>query len=373
VRRALAVGVLADPARALALLEGVPEPTARRKRMSLVVHISESALTGRSGGLFAGVRVCGCACDCTPTDAADGGWDNTTATSGTGASSTAGTSPGGARGNVVDAAGAGRGDASVARLERGDAPVLAAMVREWCGRADTDLSVTPVIDTTGHIAVDRYEIPDRLTDQVDQSTHTCVFPWCERPARRCDHDHNIAHGQGGATCSCNLAPLCRRHHRLKTHTNWSYETLGTGSYLWHSPFGRSYFRDHDGTVDVTLPGDTLPGRNSPGEATTGDGCLHPERSGAGPSGPSGPAAPAPGAWENDRFRGRSELLAKRLALVDAKRGPGDHPVLFRDGGPDEYDPTRDLDPRDLTDTDDPYPSPHAKRRPKPRPDDTPPF
>ena len=40
---------------------------------------------------------------------------------------------------------------------------------------------------------------------------------------------------GGTTCSCNIAPLCRRHHRLKTHTSWTYTTIDPGTYLLDQP------------------------------------------------------------------------------------------------------------------------------------------
>ena len=50
---------------------------------------------------------------------------------------------------------------------------------------------------------------------------------------------------------CRLAPLCRRHHRLKTHSAWTYTILEPGSYLWSSPHGYHYLRDHHGTLDVS--------------------------------------------------------------------------------------------------------------------------
>jgi hypothetical protein len=66
------------------------------------------------------------------------------------------------------------------------------------------------------------------------------------------------HGEGGTTCSCNIARLCRRHHRLKTHTAWHYTVLERGSYLWTSPHGLQLLRDRTGTTDVT-PADRLIG------------------------------------------------------------------------------------------------------------------
>jgi hypothetical protein len=53
------------------------------------------------------------------------------------------------------------------------------------------------------------------------------------------------------SCSCNLAPLCRRHHRAKTHGRWSYTALERGTYVWTSPHGYQYLRDHRGTLDVS--------------------------------------------------------------------------------------------------------------------------
>ena len=56
---------------------------------------------------------------------------------------------------------------------------------------------------------------------------------------------------GGPTCPCNLAPLCRRHHRIKTHGAWTYRTIEPGTYLWTSKHGYQYLRDTGGTLDVS--------------------------------------------------------------------------------------------------------------------------
>ena len=42
------------------------------------------------------------------------------------------------------------------------------------------------------------------------------MPGCRRRAVNCDLDHTIAWPTGSTEAS-NLGPLCRRHHRLKTH------------------------------------------------------------------------------------------------------------------------------------------------------------
>jgi hypothetical protein len=187
VRRARAIGVLADPEAAAALLAGRPAPRPKR-RTTLFVHLSQTALEGLE---------------------------------------------------------------VVGRDETSARPVLAEQVREWCRRTDTHLTVTPVIDLNDHVSVDRYEVGDRLRTRVSLRHPTCVFPWCSRPARNCDVDHALAHASGGSTCDCNLAPLCRRHHRLKTKAGWRYQPVEPGVWLWSEPHGQRFLRDARGTTDVT--------------------------------------------------------------------------------------------------------------------------
>ena len=187
VRRSRAVGVLADPEAAAALLADRPAPRPKR-HATLVFHLSDEAVRGLD---------------------------------------------------------------PVGRNEATSRPVLEQQIREWCGRTDTHLTVLPVVDLADHESVDRYEVGDRLKAKVDLLTPTCVFPWCTRPARRCDKDHVVAHADGGATCDCNLAPLCRRHHRLKTRSGWRYRTVETGVWIWSDPHGQRFLRDARGTTDIT--------------------------------------------------------------------------------------------------------------------------
>ena len=132
-------------------------------------------------------------------------------------------------------------------------------IRAWCGHPDAIVTVKPVLDLAGHQRVDQYELPDRLKEITDQRDGHCVFPWCTMPARRCDHDHAIPYDASdparGPTCSCNVAPLCRGHHRLKTHTPWRYRIIEPGVYAWTTPHGYRLVVDHAGTRDVT-PDDT---------------------------------------------------------------------------------------------------------------------
>jgi hypothetical protein len=193
-----------------------------------------------------------------------------------------GGSPGGATGSIDGSAGGSvrrvaprqvvlyvhlseaalHGTDPVARLERGDALISVEQVRAWCGRPDTaQIVVKPVLDLDTCTSSESDRVTPPIAEKVAVRDKTCVFPWCTRPARKChpddpdqhpcDCDHVHPRSKNGPTCSCNLAPLCRRHHRLKTHSPWSYLVLDPGTYLWTSPHGYQFLRDPIGTQDVS--------------------------------------------------------------------------------------------------------------------------
>jgi hypothetical protein len=85
-----------------------------------------------------------------------------------------------------------------------------------------------------------YRPSARLHHLVKVRNPTCSFPGCRWPARRCDDDHTIPYEQGGMTCECNLAPLCRRHHRVKQAAGWHLEQPQPGVLIWTLPHGRRY-------------------------------------------------------------------------------------------------------------------------------------
>ncbi|GAB3765381.1 hypothetical protein FB382_002124 [Nocardioides ginsengisegetis] len=141
--------------------------------------------------------------------------------------------------------------AGIARLENTATIITIDQIREWTGNPDLAVVVKPVIDLADHDRVDAYEVPDRIAERVRLRDGHCVFPWCTRPARTCDCDHVVPWDDDGVTCPCNVAPLCRRHHRLKTHGGWRYTQLEPGTFLWTSPHQHRYLVDHEGTLDVT--------------------------------------------------------------------------------------------------------------------------
>ena len=65
----------------------------------------------------------------------------------------------------------------------------------------------------------------------------CVAPGCASPATACDQDHTREWEDGGITCCCNLAPLCRRHHQIKQAQGWKLEQNEPGILVWTTPAG----------------------------------------------------------------------------------------------------------------------------------------
>ena len=79
-----------------------------------------------------------------------------------------------------------------------------------------------------------------LRTLVKVRQRTCAFPGCRRPAVACDDDHTVPYDQGGMTCQCNLAPLCRRHHQAKQAPGWHLSQPEPGVLVWTTPHGRRY-------------------------------------------------------------------------------------------------------------------------------------
>lgn len=90
-----------------------------------------------------------------------------------------------------------------------------------------------------------YRPPPRLRHLIEVRHRTCSFRGCRQPAQRCDLDHTIPHHLGGATCRCNLAPLCRRHHQVKQAHGWRLDQPEPGVLVWTLPHGRRYRVDPD--------------------------------------------------------------------------------------------------------------------------------
>jgi len=126
----------------------------------------------------------------------------------------------------------------------GIGPVVADVARQVAAeQADAEwrFTVTDHGGKVAHTGITRRRPDTATTRRVQARNPRCVFPGCRMPARRCDLDHLEAFADGGVTCECNLAPLCRFHHDSGKHRfGWRYQRLPDGDYLWTSPLGRRY-------------------------------------------------------------------------------------------------------------------------------------
>ncbi|WP_292605553.1 HNH endonuclease signature motif containing protein [Nocardioides sp. REDSEA-S30_B4] len=148
----------------------------------------------------------------------------------------------------------------LARVENHHQTLTADAVRDWLSVPGTQVVVKPVIDLADQIAVDSYEIPDRISQRVRLKRPTCVFPHCTRTSARTDLDHIDEYvppdqgGPPGQTATDRLAPLCRRHHRAKTHPSpdgrWDYQQLTPTTWLWTSPHSLRFLVHPDGTTTL---------------------------------------------------------------------------------------------------------------------------
>jgi hypothetical protein len=85
-----------------------------------------------------------------------------------------------------------------------------------------------------------YQPSPALRHLLKTRDRTCCFPGCRRPAVRCDDDHTQPYDQGGRTCECNMAALCRRHHRAKQAPGWHLHQTQPGTLTWTLPSGRTH-------------------------------------------------------------------------------------------------------------------------------------
>ncbi len=90
------------------------------------------------------------------------------------------------------------------------------------------------------LAVDRYRPSLQMQRLLRARDLHCRAPGCRTPAIRCDIDHTVAAAESGPTATTNLAHLCRRHHVMKHHSDWSVRQQGRGTLVWRSPTGREY-------------------------------------------------------------------------------------------------------------------------------------
>ncbi|GAB3254924.1 hypothetical protein GCM10027425_14700 [Alteromonas gracilis] len=232
VRRAKAVGVLASPQAALDLLDHGLAPTSRAPVTDLYLHVGLADLAKAADGtpgpvdveglgvvsselIWRWLEVPGLKINVRPVlhlpEAGPGSHPGPVP----------GRGPGSGSGLGAD----GSADGLLARAaDARTAPLDSATAHGW----------TPV---------DHHDPPPAMREVVILRDAECAFPHCHRLSRHADLDHIEPWvdpddgGPPGQTHPDNLAPLCRRHHRFKTHTAWTYCRELDGSFTWSSPTG----------------------------------------------------------------------------------------------------------------------------------------
>lgn len=144
----------------------------------------------------------------------------------------------------------GRG---VARIE-GVGPVTIGQAQDFLRH--TNVRLLPVLDLADQRPVDGYEFPATTREAVHLISPRDVFPFAASTGRGFDIDHPVPYlhpdhgGPPAQTNTANAAPLLRFHHRLKTHGRWAIRQPGPGTYLWRSPHGWHWLTDHTGTHPI---------------------------------------------------------------------------------------------------------------------------
>ena len=150
-------------------------------------------------------------------------------------------------------------------------PVTVDQIRRLL--ADSRVTVQPVFNPNGIIAVDAYEIPARMRRAVLQRHPYEVFPFATMASAGLDLDHTRPYrpGLSGQTDLDNLGPLRRKSHRAKTHAGWRVRQPEPGRFVWTSPLGRRYVVNPSGlSTDYRHPPGANPWDNPLGGALLPD-------------------------------------------------------------------------------------------------------
>jgi hypothetical protein len=139
------------------------------------------------------------------------------------------------------------GGEGVADLD-GHGPVTAAQAFERLRHSQ--VTIQPVLDLDDELTwvSDRDTFTGPLRQAVRMAHRWNPFPYADAPTLETDDiDHTRPRGRAGPTTLGNGAPLRRRLHRHKTLARgWRVEQPFTGIVLWRSPEGRIYLHDRRG-------------------------------------------------------------------------------------------------------------------------------
>lgn len=151
-------------------------------------------------------------------------------------------------------------------------PLLAQWLRDLFGAHR--VTVRPVIDQNHQVPSDAYECPPTMREAVGLRNPFEVFPWSTRRSEGLDLDHTnpwrpptehsfpelvrslvpeLVEGHRPQTRPDNLGPLTRGVHRAKTHGGWHLQQPLPGYFIWQSPLGYRYLVTPSRTIDLGRP------------------------------------------------------------------------------------------------------------------------
>ncbi|WGT46210.1 hypothetical protein [Tessaracoccus lacteus] len=133
--------------------------------------------------------------------------------------------------------------------------LLAELLGEGINGSGTRITVQPVLDPVAMAPEDRHDPTPRMRRALQVTFPVEPFPFSNRDSAGLDVDHNVAYidGRRGQTRLGNLAPFGRTLHRAKSADLWQvtqrWEPTNGGSWevRWTSPLGYRYRVTREGT------------------------------------------------------------------------------------------------------------------------------
>jgi hypothetical protein len=140
----------------------------------------------------------------------------------------------------------------VVRAENGIGPITTEQAAGFLGH--THVTVKPVVDLANQMPVDAYESPEWMREVVHLLRPGSVFPYSPNMSRGKDLDHPVPYvpmskgGPPGQTDPYRMGPMDRYGHRVKTHARgWRHLNPLPGVYLWRTRHGYWFRVDRHGT------------------------------------------------------------------------------------------------------------------------------
>ena len=124
--------------------------------------------------------------------------------------------------------------------QSGPDPPPGADSSDWIGRLRVKLTPIARGSCGHHYAEPGYRPSRTLQHLVRSATPGAPPPAAAGPRPAATWTTLSAWQQGGLTCECDLAPLCRHHHRCKQAQGWRLEQPEPGVLIWRTPAGRTY-------------------------------------------------------------------------------------------------------------------------------------